>query len=272
MVCAGGTPTVRYEGSFDPIHQTYSLHLTQSRADLPGHPPYEPMPIPVRLGLLDRDGGETPLRLGHDEKDAPTERVLVLRDREETLVFHGVRSEPVPSLFRGFSAPVRVETDVDDRELAFRFARDTDPFNRWDAGQALAERILMRAIQRIRAGDPATFDEAYVEAHGRLIADGAADPSWRALAMTLPSERVLAQRSVPVDPSAIHEAREGCGERWHRAFAASSSRSTTRATWTSRGIPSAPGGSRTRRWAPWRRKAATTSWSWPRRNFSARRT
>jgi len=202
-----GTPVVASRGRWDSERGSFELVLSQSRKDLPGHGSYEPMPIPVRIALLASDGHEIPLHLDGDP-DGPTERVLLLEDREQTFRFEGVDDRPVPSLLRGFSAPVRLESDETDADLAFRFAHDTDPFNRWDAGQILAEKMLLEAVDAVRQNRTPKIRDAFVEAYGRVLADRRSDRSWRAMAMALPSERLLAQRTSPVDPAAIHRARE----------------------------------------------------------------
>jgi aminopeptidase N len=202
-----GTPQITSTTRWNEPEGWFEVELTQSRKDLPGQGAYEPMPIPIRTALLSPEGSEIPLRMEGDD-GAPTERTLVLERDRQTFRFHDVRQRPVASLLRGFSAPVRLVTDDDDETLAFRFARDTDPFNRWDAGQMLAEKVLLEAIAAVRRGETPIIGEAFVEAYGRLLTDRDGDPSWRALAMQLPSERMLAQQLTPVDPAAIHVARE----------------------------------------------------------------
>ncbi len=199
-----GTPTLRASGVHDPEASTYTLTLSQTRADRPGHAPYEPCLMPVRVGLIGPDGQDLPLRLAGAGGDAPTERVLELSESEARFVFEGIEAPPVPSVLRGFSAPVRLELDRSREELAFSFANDNDPFNRWDAGQTLAELVLLELVQ-----DPdRPVDARFVAAYGQMLADRSLDGSSKALAMSLPAERVVAQRLDEVDPAAVHGARE----------------------------------------------------------------
>ena len=198
-----GTPTLAASGHYDPSTKQYTLTLTQRRADLPGHPPYRPCLMPVRTALLGEQGCELPLRIAGQTGD-PTERVLELEEARTSFVFEDIPVRPVPSLLRGFSAPVRLEIERTRADLAFSFGHDSDPFNRWDAGQTLAEEILLEMIR----GETSRVDGGFIEAFGRMLADPELDESLRALAMVLPAARLVAQRLDPVDPDAIHAARE----------------------------------------------------------------
>jgi aminopeptidase N len=198
-----GTPTLHVEGVYDEDAQTYTLTFRQERADMEGHPPFEPCHLPVRLGLIGPDGQDVPLRMGGDP-EGPTERVLELTKREQSFVFEGVAGRPVPSVLRGFSAPVRLEMERSREDLAFALAHDSDPFNRWDAGQTLGEMVILDLVR----GAADEVDPGFVAAYGHMLEDGALDGSLRALAMALPPERVIAQRVDVIDPEAIHTARE----------------------------------------------------------------
>src|SRR5690606_8291421 len=123
-----GTPRVQASGAYDMDAKRYTLTLSQSCPATPGQPSKEPFVIPVALGLLYADGREV----------AGSARTVVLHEPQMTVTFEGVESAPVPSLLRGFSAPVILEYDYTDAELLTLLANDTDPFNRWEAGQRLA--------------------------------------------------------------------------------------------------------------------------------------
>lgn len=198
-----GTPTLRASGRYDPETKRYSLTLEQSRPDLAGHPSYQPCLVPIRMGLIGPDGRDLPLRLT-GESETRTERVLELLDAEQTFVFEQVPERPVPSLLRGFSAPVRLEVERSREDLAFAFAHDGDAFNRWDAGQTLAEQVILDLFH----GRTEAVDPGFVDAYGRMLDDESLDGSLKALAMAIPAERLLAQRVEQVDPSRMHSARE----------------------------------------------------------------
>jgi len=197
-----GTPTVDVQGAFDASAKTYTLKLAQAQDGPPLH-------IPIAMGLLDESGADIPLVLaGEDPAAAMTTRVLELTDAEQSFCFSGIEAQPVPSLLRGFSAPVRLRAELAPRELAFLFGHDSDAFNRWEAGQELAKRVLLGLTEAVSAGRELTLDPTYSESFGRVLADTSLDGSSKALALTLPAEQVLAQDVEVIDPDAIHRARE----------------------------------------------------------------
>jgi aminopeptidase N len=199
-----GTPVVKARGAYDAAARTYTLALSQS---LPaGKLDPGPLAIPVRLGLLGKDGRDLPLALEGERSSGATSRVVVLDGREQTFRFTGVPAEPVPSLFRGFSAPVRCELQRSRAELAFLLAHDSDAFQRWDAGQELGLQILLELVQAQAAGRPLKLDPLLSEALGSVLADEALDGSLRALTLRLPEESVLALHLSDVDPAAVHAA------------------------------------------------------------------
>ncbi len=187
-----GTPRVRAKGSWDGAR--YRLELSQETLPTPGQPEKLPLVIPVAYGLLDADG--EPLAEGLLELAAPA----------QTFEWE-LPSEPVPSLLRGFSAPVILERETSPAERAFLFARDGDPFNRWEAGRSFALALLARL-----AADPeAEADPAWLGALAEVADDPSLDPAFKALALGLPSEdEVLAHiaaAGTPPDPLAVWTAR-----------------------------------------------------------------
>ncbi|MCB1863873.1 MAG: aminopeptidase N [Chromatiales bacterium] len=208
-----GTPVVRVQAQYDANTREYRLGFEQHTPDTPGQHRKLPLHMPIAVALLGPDGLPRALRMQGESTAGATERVLELREARETFVFVDVAEPPVPSLLRGFSAPVRLEYECLDDELAFRAAHDDDPFNRWDAGQQYAERLLLREIE-----DPANFGAppaVFIEGLRRTLLDNALDGRLRAEALTLPGEAWLAECVRPVDPLAIHIARR----RLHRTVA-----------------------------------------------------
>ncbi|WP_029008006.1 aminopeptidase N [Azospirillum halopraeferens] len=200
-----GTPVLDVAGAYDAAARTYRLTVRQSVPPTPGQPAKQPMHIPLAMGLTGPDGRDLPLRLAGEDAAAGTGRVLEIRRAEEVFEFVDVPARPVPSLLRGFSAPVRLKTDLSDADLAFLMAHDSDAFNRWEAGQTLGTRILLGMIA---GGGNGTLPDAYVRAMEALLEDAAADPAFAAQALVLPGEAYLATQMEVVDPVAIHEARE----------------------------------------------------------------
>jgi aminopeptidase N len=202
-----GTPVVQAAGAWDEVQARYELTLRQ-RPPAVAKGPTPPLHVPVAVGLLGPEGEDLPL----ESIDPPvaargSTALLELREPEQTFVFHGVTRPPVASVLRGASAPVKLEITRPERELAFLMGRDSDPFNRWDAAQTFAQRMILAMVADHRAGRPLALDGRFVEAWGRILDDPALDGSLKALMLTLPDERVLGQAMDEVDVEGIHVAR-----------------------------------------------------------------
>ncbi|MGA7487092.1 MAG: aminopeptidase N, partial [Xanthobacteraceae bacterium] len=201
-----GTPEVVATGRYDAPSKSYRLELAQTVPVTPGQPSKQPMVIPLAVGLVGPDGRDLPLRLG----DGRTfERgVLTLTEPAETFVFEDVGAPPVPSLNRGFSAPIKLAVDLGTDDLKFLAAHDCDPFNRWQALQTLATRLLVAHAADLVAGRMTREDDGVLDALDALLADAALEPAFVALALTLPGEADVAREiGRDVDPDAIFAAR-----------------------------------------------------------------
>ncbi len=187
-----GTPRVDLTTDWDAGKGEVAITLRQSTAPTPGQPDKKPLPLPVRLGLL------------HDDGRPMGEECLIILEEAERTIRLPAPERPVLSPLRGFSAPVNLTTDSEPKDRYVLLAADPDLFNRWEAGQGLArDLILARA-----AGTPdEVAEERYAEAVGRALADQSAEPAFKALILTLPSEPDLSMAMSPADPAAIHEAR-----------------------------------------------------------------
>jgi aminopeptidase N len=200
-----GTPELEVTASYDPGARTCELRVRQHTPPTPGQPRKEPLHIPLAVGLLDGKGRDLPLRVEGEGQAPPTgTRVLEVRDEEQRFRFVEVPERPVPSLLRGFSAPVKVRFDYSERELIFLMAHDGDGFSRWDAAQTLAQRLLLALVEVPDAPVPAGFLDAF----RRALTDRAADPALLAEILTLPSEPYLGDQMPVVDVDGIHRARE----------------------------------------------------------------
>jgi aminopeptidase N len=131
-----------------------------------------------------------------------------LTEAQQTFEFESVKTRPIPSLLRNYSAPVRLKVERDRETLAFLMKNETDPFNRWDAGHALASQLLLELAARSAKGQELKLDGLYSQAFGRMLSDGDLDGSLKALALTLPPERILGQDMEVIDPDALYAARE----------------------------------------------------------------
>jgi aminopeptidase N len=195
-----GTPRVRAEGQFDAATGRYTLTLTQSCAPTPDQADKQPFVIPVALGLLAADGA--PLQTQVPE-------LFVMTDASHQLHFEGLTAAPVPSVLRGFSAPVVLDINYTDAELLTLLAHDSDAFNRWEAGQRLALRRALKAIgdDGFTAGQP-PLDDAFIDAMRGVLRHPTLDAAFKDLVLTLPSESYLAEQLEVVDPQRIHAVRE----------------------------------------------------------------
>ena len=185
-----GTPALECIGGYDPTARTFTLDVKQSCPPTPHQETKLPFHIPLAIGLVG-PGGEELLPDGT--------RVLSVTEPAQRFVFENVAAKPVPSLLRRFSAPVILKYDYAEADLVHLMAHDSDPFNRWEAGQRLATAIVLD-----QAGEPS---RAFLDACARVLADAGRDPAFAAEALALPSEAFLAEQLDVVDPEALHAAR-----------------------------------------------------------------
>jgi aminopeptidase N len=196
-----GTPHLSARGRYDAPTRTYTLGIEQHLK-----PGQEPFVVPIAMGLLARDDGRAlPAQLEDEAPGGATERVLVLDDTKGFYTFVNVETEPVPSLLRGFSAPVILADGLSDGDLLIRLQHDSDPFNRWDAGQRLA---LIRLLAALQADAPLQLDAEYLAAARDVLRDPALDAAFKNLVLTLPSEGYIAEQLESADPQRIHAVRE----------------------------------------------------------------
>ena len=222
-----GTPRVHAQGSYDAAARRYTLSLSQSCAPTAGQNAKEPFVIPVSLGLLGPDGADVALQLAGEATAGAGSRTLVLTESSQSFSFENVDAEPVPSILRGFSAPAVLEFDYSDAQLLHLLAHDSDPFNRWEAGQRLAIRLAIKSISATAYPASATaLDESYVEAMRAVLRHPLLDAAFKELVLTLPSETYLAEQLEVVDPQRIHAVREAMRQQlavalapdWAQAF------------------------------------------------------
>jgi aminopeptidase N len=202
-----GTPRVTINGRFNEADQSYTLECKQMVPATPGQPVKDPMVIPLAFGLVGKDGHDLPLQLRSGGK---IERnVLVFQEPVTTFEFTGIAERPVPSMNRGFSAPVRLDIDVNSGDLAFLAANDSDPFNRWQALQTISMRLLIDNVSAIRRGRVAQSDDKLMHALSAILADATLEPAFVALALAPPGEGDIAREiGNDIDPDAIFQARK----------------------------------------------------------------
>jgi aminopeptidase N len=213
-----GRPEITIEDRWDKATKSYELSIAQKVPPTPGQAEKLPMLIPLTMSLLGPDGAELPTRLEEEAESRVGTRVITLAEARERFRFVDVPAPPVPSLLRGFSAPVKLK-DVPLERLKFLAINDPEPFARWEAGQQVATRVLLDRIEARRSGEAtAPLDPNLVTALRRILADAERDPAFAAEALTLPSEAFLADQLAVVDVDAIHAARESARVELGRAL------------------------------------------------------
>ena len=189
-----GTPRLSVEEAYED--GTFTLTFKQETPATPGQDVKDLRVIPISVSLLGQNGDEV----------LPTQ-VLEMTKAEQSFTFDGLSSKPIPSILRGFSAPVILQREVSNQERAFLLAHDTDPFNKWEAGRDLAKDSLLRMVRDGEAPDGAYLDSLYM-----LSRDDTLDPAFRALAIGLPSQDeiglALFEAGDTPDPTAIWTAHE----------------------------------------------------------------
>ena len=203
-----GTPRLTASGQWDAAQGCYTLTLSQSCAPTPGQAEKLPFVIPVRMGLVGADGAALPLVL-EGETASATERVLVLDAASASWTFtglQGLQAAPVPSLLRGFSAPVRLDDGLDASALRVLLTCDPDPFNRWEAAQRLIHARLQQAMAE--PGATEVLDAPLLQALRQVLRDPSLDAAFKELVLTLPSEREIFDLCEPADATRVNAARE----------------------------------------------------------------
>jgi len=197
-----GTPTVTARWAHDPATRRLDLTLSQSVPATPGQPDKHPMPIPVRTALIGRNGAPLPL-----DRAGATERTVLLDEASATVSFDDVPPGAVPSLLRGFSAPVKLDAAWSEDDLAFLAGADDDPFGRWEALQTLATRSLLAMVAALRAGGSGAIDPRVIAAFRAGLADPRLDPAFLAELLVLPGESMLGQALDVWHVDEVHAAR-----------------------------------------------------------------
>ena len=202
-----GTPVLNVQREYNPQAKSYTLTISQSCPPTPGQKEKQPFVIPLAMGLLDSQGRDMPLQLQGEAEAIQGTRVLQIREATQSFTFVNVKDKPVPSLLRGFSSPVKLETDLSDDDLCFLMAHDSDDFNRWEAGQRLAIKIFLGLLDDLTQGRPLHMSQAYIIAVKKILENEVLDKALAAQAISLPSESYLTEFVQPIDPLAIHQTR-----------------------------------------------------------------
>ncbi|CAL5360099.1 unnamed protein product [Camellia sinensis] len=211
-----GTPRVKVTSSYNKEAHTYSLKFSQEVPPTPGQPMKEPMFIPVVVGLLDSRGKDMPLSsVYHGGKlesvacnDQPIcSTVLRITKKEEEFVFSDISERPIPSILRGYSAPIRLDSDLADSDLSFLLAHDSDEFNRWEAGQILARKLMLSLVADFQQNKPLALNPQFVHGIKSILCGSSLDKEFISKAITLPGEGEIMDMMEVADPDAVHAVR-----------------------------------------------------------------
>jgi aminopeptidase N len=197
-----GTPVLKVRSEYDATAKTYKLNFDQSCPPTPGQTKKLPFVIPVKLGLVSDDGVDIQLNSAGE-----TEIIIEITKPHHQLVFENIDAEPVPSLLRGLSAPVKLDYPYSTEQLAHLMANDSDGFNRWDASQTLSLTVLNQLMHDSLHDRPMVLDGELVEAYKALLSDESLDSAMVALMLQLPTEALLHEEADTIHIAAIHDAR-----------------------------------------------------------------
>jgi aminopeptidase N len=193
-----GTPQIHTTGQYDEANRRYTLTLKQHTPPTPGQSDKKPLHIPVLVGLVGPNGDDVATKL------------LELKEETQSFTFENIAARPVPSILRGFSAPVKLTTDLSDDDYRFLMVHDNDGFNRWEAGQILSLRLLNRMIDTLENGETPKTDPAFLDSFAALLDSGLDDTQDMALlarSIALPDISIIAQQRRVVDTDMIYAAR-----------------------------------------------------------------
>lgn len=203
-----GTPRLEVSESYDAAANSYRLQFRQSCPATPEQAQKQPFVIPVELALLDAQGMELPLQLVGEDTAVQGARVVQVTEAEQAFTFINLAEKPLPSLLRGFSAPIKLSFPYSRDQLMFLMQHDSDGFNRWEAGQQLSVQVLQDLIGQHQRGEALVLDQRLVNACRTLLADDSLDQAMVAEMLSLPGEAYLTEISSVADVEAIHAARE----------------------------------------------------------------
>ena len=204
-----GTPTIKVQSTYDEQAQTYTLSFQQQLVSNGQQPQPQAQLTPISVALLDARGQAMPLQLAASDVAAQSEMTLPVNQTSQQFCFQQVTEKPMPSLLRGYSAPVKLDYDYSDADYAFLMAHDSDSFNRWEAGQQYAVSWILRSIAALQSGQALPDNLGFCQALASFFAEYAeADPAYVAEMMILPPETYLAELMTVIDVDAIYQARK----------------------------------------------------------------
>jgi aminopeptidase N len=201
-----GTPEVRATATHDSSARTLTVDITQTIPPTPGQLDKAPMVIPLAIGLVDTAGNDLPLKLSDGR--SLSQNKIVSTKVADRFVFTSIGEKPAVSLNRGFSAPIKLTVNNSHNDLLLLAARDSDPFNRWQALQTLATELLIDNTAAHRRGQSLREPSEFIGALRQILSTPSLEPAFTAFTLTVPSETDIAREiGRDIDPDAIFAAR-----------------------------------------------------------------
>ncbi len=201
-----GTPTVKATGHYDAANKTYTLTLSQHTPPTPGQKDKQALFIPVRMGLLDHEGNAIPLL--QPQKEKQDETILFLQAAQQSFIFSDVKEQPIPSLLRHFSAPVKLDFTYTDHELIFLAEHDKDAFNRWEAWQQYVVKLILRLVNMRANGKEFELPQDFIDSFKFILNQSQQDEYLLSEMLVLPSEKYIGEQMPVIDVEGIHLASE----------------------------------------------------------------
>lgn len=203
-----GTPVLTFKDEYNAQLQTYTLTSIQSFGELETQKNNKPFHVPVEIGLLGSAGNEMQLDIADSHVSNVTSTVLEITELEQSFIFNNIKEKPLPSLLRGFSAPVKIHYEYTREDLAFLMAHDSDEFNRWDASQQLGIKLVLSLMDAHKENKKLIVDDFILNAYKSVLENKELDMALAAQLLTLPSESYIADQCAIVDVDAIHTVRK----------------------------------------------------------------
>ncbi len=203
-----GTPRVFVTRQYDTENNTYTLTFEQSNSNLRNGHDFEPLHIPIQIALLNQDGKQMSITSDAGKKISDNELLVELTKRKQSATFNNINSKPVPSLLRGFSAPIILDDPESEGEMDFIMANDNDAYCQWNAGQHLSKMQVHSLIADLQNGRVPIVDEKFLNSFSAVLTKATDKPQFSAMLLETPSEISIAQTMKVVDPIVIHDARK----------------------------------------------------------------
>ncbi len=198
-----GTPVVSVKSHYDSANKSYRLDFSQNCSDTPNQKNKKPFLIPIKLGLVSPDGEDIQLNIDRDN-----EVIFELSEINDSISFDKIHSRPVPSLLRGFSAPVKLVYEYSKEELSHLATHDSDGFSRWDAGNRLYNMVLLDYVDKLSRGHEPLKDDYVISVFSSILDDQTIEPAVAALMLQIPSDKALYGLLSKIDPHYVSKARK----------------------------------------------------------------